>query len=234
MSDIASPTPKAVTNRAEKVRAFPATPGVYLMKDAQGRVVYVGKAKNLRSRAASSYFNKTAADDKRIKRLDRRSRRHRLPRRRQRGRRPPARSPARSRTSSPGTISRFERRQVVPLPPDHHRRRLPPGSTSPREPAGQAASSSTARSPGPRASGGRSRSSRRSSNSGPARSTSRRATPALAVVPTVPAPLDRPVHRTVQPADRQARPIGRTSADSSLFLDGKKDVRSSREMQEPR
>ncbi len=49
----------------DKVRGFPTSPGVYLMKDAQGRVVYVGKAKNLRSRAGS-YFNKTAADDKRI------------------------------------------------------------------------------------------------------------------------------------------------------------------------
>jgi excinuclease ABC subunit C len=27
---------------AEKVRSFPQTPGVYLMKDAAGRVLYVG------------------------------------------------------------------------------------------------------------------------------------------------------------------------------------------------
>ena len=51
---------------SEKVRAFPNTPGVYLMKDAQGRVVYVGKAKNLRARAGS-YFQKTAEADPRIK-----------------------------------------------------------------------------------------------------------------------------------------------------------------------
>ncbi|AGA29948.1 excinuclease ABC subunit UvrC [Singulisphaera acidiphila] len=50
---------------AEKVRKFPTTPGVYVMKDAQGRVIYLGKAKNLRSRA-SSYFQKTAETDKRI------------------------------------------------------------------------------------------------------------------------------------------------------------------------
>ena len=31
-----------------KVREFPQTPGVYLMKDSAGRVIYVGKAKNLR------------------------------------------------------------------------------------------------------------------------------------------------------------------------------------------
>ncbi len=49
---------------AEKVRAFPQTPGVYLMKDAAGRVIYVGKAKNLRARAGS-YFLKAAAEEKR-------------------------------------------------------------------------------------------------------------------------------------------------------------------------
>src|ERR1043166_3993311 len=46
----------------DKVKEFPPGPGVYLMKDAQGRVVYVGKAKNLRNRA-SHYFTKAAADD---------------------------------------------------------------------------------------------------------------------------------------------------------------------------
>ena len=51
---------------AEKVKSFPATPGVYLMKDTGGNVLYVGKAKNLRSRAAS-YFHKQAANDIRIR-----------------------------------------------------------------------------------------------------------------------------------------------------------------------
>jgi excinuclease ABC subunit C len=49
---------------AAKARAFPQTPGVYLMKDAAGRVIYVGKAKNLRARAGS-YFLKAAAEDRR-------------------------------------------------------------------------------------------------------------------------------------------------------------------------
>lgn len=49
---------------ANKVREFPTTPGVYLMKDSAGRVIYVGKAKNLRSRAGS-YFLKAAAEDQR-------------------------------------------------------------------------------------------------------------------------------------------------------------------------
>ncbi len=49
---------------AAKVKTFPQTSGVYLMKDAVGRVIYIGKAKNLRSRA-SSYFLKAAAEDQR-------------------------------------------------------------------------------------------------------------------------------------------------------------------------
>src|SRR4051812_29992707 len=53
---------------AEKVKTFPTTPGVYLMKDAEGKVIYVGKAKNLRSRAGS-YFTPLAAEDRRTAEL---------------------------------------------------------------------------------------------------------------------------------------------------------------------
>lgn len=53
---------------AAKVRQFPQTPGVYLMKDAAGRVIYVGKATNLRSRAGS-YFLKAAAEERRTAEL---------------------------------------------------------------------------------------------------------------------------------------------------------------------
>ncbi len=47
---------------AAQVREFPQTPGVYLMKDSAARVIYIGKAKNLRSRA-SSYFHKGAGEE---------------------------------------------------------------------------------------------------------------------------------------------------------------------------
>jgi excinuclease ABC subunit C len=39
----------------EKVREFPTQPGVYLMKNAQEKIIYVGKAKNLRNRVRT-YF----------------------------------------------------------------------------------------------------------------------------------------------------------------------------------
>ncbi len=49
---------------ADKAKDFPTGPGVYLMKDEQGRVLYVGKAKNLRNRVCH-YFTKAATLDQR-------------------------------------------------------------------------------------------------------------------------------------------------------------------------
>lgn len=46
----------------EKIRTLPASPGVYLYKNAEGSVIYVGKAKNLRSRV-SSYFRQGRIED---------------------------------------------------------------------------------------------------------------------------------------------------------------------------
>lgn len=43
------------------LKALPETPGVYFMKDAKGRTLYIGKAKNLRSRV-STYFHESYGD----------------------------------------------------------------------------------------------------------------------------------------------------------------------------
>ncbi len=58
------PDVSAYRRAAAKVKEFPQTPGVYLMKDATGLVIYIGKAKNLRTRAGS-YFLKAAEQEKR-------------------------------------------------------------------------------------------------------------------------------------------------------------------------
>ena len=46
----------------QKIRTIPTEPGVYLYKNADGEVIYVGKAKNLRSRVAS-YFHEGRWED---------------------------------------------------------------------------------------------------------------------------------------------------------------------------
>jgi excinuclease ABC subunit C len=46
----------------EKIKTVPTNPGVYLYKNAEGEVIYVGKAKNLRARVRS-YFVEGASDD---------------------------------------------------------------------------------------------------------------------------------------------------------------------------
>jgi excinuclease ABC subunit C len=45
----------ATASLAEQRRALPDQPGVYLFRDRQGRVVYVGKAKSVRKRVASHF-----------------------------------------------------------------------------------------------------------------------------------------------------------------------------------
>lgn len=53
---------------SEKIKQLPTTPGVYLMKDASGGILYVGKAKNLKRRVRS-YFQNNKAHSPKTERL---------------------------------------------------------------------------------------------------------------------------------------------------------------------
>ncbi len=48
----------------EKIRTLPTQPGVYLYKNAEGEIIYVGKAKNLRSRVRSYFLESSQANAK--------------------------------------------------------------------------------------------------------------------------------------------------------------------------
>jgi excinuclease ABC subunit C len=52
----------------EKVKRLPAVPGVYLMRDSGGTIIYVGKAVNLKNRVRS-YFNSSQEQGFKIKHL---------------------------------------------------------------------------------------------------------------------------------------------------------------------
>jgi excinuclease ABC subunit C len=55
-------------NLKEKVKNLPLSPGVYLMKDSHGSIIYVGKAKKLKRRV-ESYFRTSKADTEKVKKL---------------------------------------------------------------------------------------------------------------------------------------------------------------------
>lgn len=55
---------------AEKAKSLPKTPGVYLMKDDKGRVIYVGKAGSLRDRVSSYFQPSTKLERKKVGLLD--------------------------------------------------------------------------------------------------------------------------------------------------------------------
>jgi excinuclease ABC subunit C len=54
----------------QKAEALPAQPGVYIFKDDDGRPIYVGKAKSLRSRVRSYFQESRPADEKRDRMLE--------------------------------------------------------------------------------------------------------------------------------------------------------------------
>jgi excinuclease ABC subunit C len=49
---------------AEKAKTLPKSPGVYLMKDDKGRVIYIGKSASLRDRVGSYFAGKTKLEHK--------------------------------------------------------------------------------------------------------------------------------------------------------------------------
>jgi excinuclease ABC subunit C len=55
-------------NLEEKLKNLPTSPGVYLHKDAAGKIIYVGKAKNLRNRVRS-YFQSGRGHDRKTREL---------------------------------------------------------------------------------------------------------------------------------------------------------------------
>ena len=46
-------------NLKEKIDNLPKTPGIYMMKDKYGDVIYVGKSKKLKERVKSYFVNST-------------------------------------------------------------------------------------------------------------------------------------------------------------------------------
>src|ERR671921_404689 len=57
--DAASEADRRAARLTEQRRGLPDQPGVYLFRDARGRVIYVGKAKSIRKRVASHFSNPT-------------------------------------------------------------------------------------------------------------------------------------------------------------------------------
>lgn len=55
---------------AEKARGLPRAPGVYLMKDEKGRVIYIGKSASLRDRVGSYFLASTKLDFKKAGLVD--------------------------------------------------------------------------------------------------------------------------------------------------------------------
>ena len=56
-----------IANLKEKSKKLPLSPGVYLMKDSTGRIIYVGKAKKLKQRVQSYFHNSNNHSPKVVK-----------------------------------------------------------------------------------------------------------------------------------------------------------------------
>jgi len=49
----------------DKIKTIPESPGVYIFKDSMGRILYIGKARNLRSRVRSYFISRERLDPRR-------------------------------------------------------------------------------------------------------------------------------------------------------------------------
>ena len=52
----------------EKINSFPKTPGIYMMKDKDGNIIYVGKSKKLQERIRS-YFVNSKSHSRKVQRM---------------------------------------------------------------------------------------------------------------------------------------------------------------------
>lgn len=52
----------------EKIKTFPKTPGIYLMKDSNGDIIYIGKSKRLQDRI-KSYFVNSNSHSRKVQRM---------------------------------------------------------------------------------------------------------------------------------------------------------------------
>lgn len=59
---------RKIENFKEEVKKLPDAPGVYIMKDLSGEVIYIGKAKNLKNRV-SSYFVNDARHSEKVRKM---------------------------------------------------------------------------------------------------------------------------------------------------------------------
>ena len=55
---------KEYINLKNEVCKLPNNPGVYLMKNKEGKIIYIGKAKNLKNRVSSYFLSSAGHSDK--------------------------------------------------------------------------------------------------------------------------------------------------------------------------
>ena len=160
---------RATDRLAEQRRALPDQPGVYLFRDARGRVIYVGKAKSISKRVASHFSSPRSQ-------LEHVHRPHRVPGRRTR--RPRRCSRSRTSSSSTGRASTSGCATTSPTRTSRSASTRTSRASTSRASATGATAPTSARTRAPSACAARSTCSARSSCSAPARAPSRAAAPA--------------------------------------------------------